>query len=147
MIEHANAKHVIVLGLSSGTKTQRAEYEARMKKEFGRYFISLREYLSTPVYDFSGNVISCYGMVDQNVSVDSSYTYNGRTTIQEIEDGIVPHQILADSVHYSSGTKKVIGQFIYKKCCELGVFTFDQVPNLFNLRAVVIEITNDLAGE
>ena len=26
-------------------------------------------------------------------------------------------------------------------------FTFDQVPNLFNLRAVVIEITNDLAGE
>lgn len=122
MIEHANAKHVIVLGLSSGTKTQRAEYEARMKKEFGRYFISLREYLSTPVYDFSGNVISCYGMVDQNVSVDSSYTYNGRTTIQEIEDGIVPHQILADSVHYSSGTKKVIGQFIYKKCCELGIF-------------------------
>ena len=28
-----------------------------------------------------------------------------------------------------------------------GVLTFDQVPNLFNLRAVVIEITNDLAGE
>lgn len=28
-----------------------------------------------------------------------------------------------------------------------GVFTFDQVPNLFNLRAVVIEITNDLPGE
>lgn len=122
MIEHANARHVVVLGLSSGTKEQRASYEARMRKEFGRYFISLREYLSTPIYDNSGTIISCYGMEDQNVSIDSSYTYNGKTTLQEIQEGSVPHQILADGVHYTSGTKDVIGKMIYKKCCELGIF-------------------------
>ena len=122
MIEHSNARHVVVLGLSSGTKAQRASYEDRMRKEFGRYFISLREYLSTPIYDNSGNIISCYGMEDQNVSIDSSYTYNGKTTLQEIQEGSVPHQILADDVHYTSGTKDVVGKMIYKKCCELGIF-------------------------
>lgn len=122
MIEHSNARHVVVLGLSSGTKEQRASYEARMRKEFGRYFISLREYLSTPIYDNSDNIVSCYGMEDQNVSIDSSYTYNGKTTLQEIQEGSVPHQILADGVHYTSGTKEVIGKMLYKKCCELGIF-------------------------
>lgn len=122
MIEHSKARYVVVLGLSSGTKAQRASYEERMRKEFGRYFISLREYLSTPIYDNSGTIISCYGMDDQNVSIDSLYTYNGKTTLQEIQEGSVPHQILADSVHYTSGTKDVIGKMLYKKCCELGIF-------------------------
>lgn len=121
MIEHANAEHVIILGLSSGTASQRADYEARMKKEFGRYFLSLREYLSTPIY--SGNeIVSCYGMADQNVEIDPDYTYSGKTTKQEIEEGTVPHQILADGVHYTAETKTVIGKYIYKKCCELNIF-------------------------
>ena len=122
MIAHSNAKHTIVLGLSSGTKNQRADYEAAMTKEFGRYFISLREYLSTPIYDIDGNITSCYGMSDQNVAIDSSYTYDGKTTVQEIELGMTPHQILADSVHYTSGTKTVIGNMLYKKCKELNIF-------------------------
>lgn len=121
MIEHANAEHVIVLGLSSGTAAQRADYEERMRKEFGRYFISLREYLSTPIYT-DGEITSCYGMADQNVEIDSDYTYGGKTTKQEIEEGTVPHQILADGVHYTDGTKTVIGNYIYKKCCELNIF-------------------------
>ena len=122
MIDHAKAKHYLVLWLSSGSATQRADYETRMKKEFGRYFISLREYLSTPIYDWSNNIISCYGMADQNVEIDPTFTYDGKTTVQEIEAGICPHQILADSVHYTSWTKTVIGDFLYKKCKELWIF-------------------------
>lgn len=123
MINHANAKHTIILGLSSGSKAQRLEYETRMEKEFGRYFISLRQYLSTPIYDSDGNIISCYGLDDQGLNIDESYYYNGKSTKDEIADGIVPHQILADSVHYTSGTKKVIGDYLFKKCKELNIFS------------------------
>lgn len=121
MIDHAKAKHYIVLWLSSGSAEQRADYETRMKKEFGRYFISLREYLSTPIYE-NGNIVSCYGMADQNVAVDPEFTYDGKTTLQEIAAGICPHQILADSVHYTAWTKTVIGDYLYKKCKELWIF-------------------------
>lgn len=122
IIDHANAKHYLILGLSSGTANQRAEYESKMKNEFGRYFLSLREYLSTPIYNSNNEIISCYGLDDQNLEIDTSYTYGGKTTLQEIADGTVPHQILADSVHYTSGTKTIIGDLIYKYCKELNIF-------------------------
>ena len=124
MINHANAEHVIILGLSSGNASGRAEYEARMKQEFGRYFISLREYLSTPIYE-NGEIVSCYGIEDQNAEIDMDYispNANNLTVKQEIEQGIVPHAILADGVHYTTGTKTVIGDLIYKRCKELNIF-------------------------
>ena len=124
MIEHANAEHVIILGLSSGNTSTRTEYETRMKQEFGRYFISLREYLSTPIYE-NGEIVSCYGIEDQNAEIDMDYVAtnaSGKTVKQEITDGIVPHAILTDGVHYTSETKTVIGDLIYKRCKELNIF-------------------------
>ena len=103
MIAHANAKHVIVLGLSSGSATSRAEYEAAMKKAFGRYFISLREYLSQ------------YGLADAGLTPTTADT-------TAMMGGTVPPQLLADNVHYTDATKTVIGNLIYKRCCELGIF-------------------------
>ena len=47
MRAHHRGGHMVVLGLSSGSSASNATYEAAMRKEFGRYFISLREYLST----------------------------------------------------------------------------------------------------
>jgi hypothetical protein len=72
MIGHSNANHVIILGLSSGSAASRENYEARMKKEFDRYFISLREYLATPIYE-NGEIISCYGIADQDANVAMDY--------------------------------------------------------------------------
>lgn len=103
MINHAKAKHVIVLGLSSGTAESRAEYEAAMRKEFGRYFISLREYLSA------------YGLADAGLTATEEDT-------AAMASGKVPPQLLADAVHYTAATKTVIGNLIYKRCCELGIF-------------------------
>ena len=125
IIEHANAKHVIVLGLSSGDAVSRKPYEERMKKEFGRYFISLREYLAHPIYDTDGStIVSCYGIDDQGLTADTAYSYGGNTynSLEEIAKGKVPHQILMDGLHFSSGTRTVIGNLIYKRCKELNIF-------------------------
>ena len=47
---------------------------------------------------------------------------SGKTVLQEITEGIVPHAILADGVHYTTGTKKIISDLIYKRCKELNIF-------------------------
>ena len=125
IIEHANAKHVIVLGLHSGDTASRTDYETRMKKEFGRYFISLREYLAHPIYGSDGStIVSCYGIDDQGLTADTAYSYGGKTynSLEEIAIGKVPHQILMDGMHFTSGTRTVIGNLIYKRCKELNIF-------------------------
>lgn len=103
MIAHANAKHVIILGLSSGSATSRAGYEAAMRKAFGRYFISLREYLSQ------------YGLADAGLTPTTADS-------TAMLGGTVPPQLLTDGTHFTNATKTVIGNLIYKRCCELGIF-------------------------
>lgn len=122
MIDHFKGKEYVILGLSSGTAAQRTDYETAMKNAFGRRFISLREYLAAPIYDGEGNIVSCYGLADQGLEPGSK-EYNGTTyvALEEIAQGIVPHQIITDSVHYTAGTKTVIGTMLYKKMKELGI--------------------------
>lgn len=116
MIEHAHATNVAVLGFSSGSESDRAEYETRMRKEFGRYFISLREYLAHPIYAADGStIVSCYGLDDAGLTATE-------TDLAAIATGTVPPQLLADSVHYTTTTRTVIGNMLYKRCCELGIF-------------------------
>ena len=103
MINHAKARHVIILGLSSGTASERAAYESAMKYEFGRYFISLREYLSK------------YGLADAGLTPTDA-------DIAAMANGKVPPQLLTDGVHFTSATKTVIGNMLYKKCVELNIF-------------------------
>lgn len=73
----------------------------------------------------SRETVSCYGIEDQNAEINMDYispNANNLTVKQEIEQGIVPHAILADGVHYTTGTKTVIGDLIYKRCKELNIF-------------------------
>lgn len=104
MKDHAKAKHTIILGLSSGSAESRADYEAAMKKAFGRYFISLREYLSQ------------YGLADAGLTPTAADE-------TAMASGTVPPQLLTDAVHYTSATKTVIGNLIYKRADELGVWS------------------------
>ena len=116
LIEHSQAKHTIILGLSSGRATSRADYEKAMRKEFGRLFISLREYLAAPIYSTGGGtILSCYGLDDAGLTPT-------RADLDAISIGKVPPQLLLDNVHYTSATKTVIGNLIYKKCKELNIF-------------------------
>ena len=115
MIDHFKGKEYVILGLSSGTASSRADYEEAMEEEFGRRFISLREYLSYPIYDDDGEtIISCYGLDDAGLDATDD-------DITAIESGQVPSSLLSDSVHYTSDTKTVIGTMLYKKMVELGI--------------------------
>jgi hypothetical protein len=115
MIAHSTAKHVLILGLSSGTADSRADYESAMKAKFGRYFLSLRQYLAHPIYDSDNNIVSCYGLADEGLTPTSD-------DLDKIAIGQVPSQLLADSVHYTDATKTAIGNMIYKYCQDLGIF-------------------------
>ena len=115
MIAHANAKHVLILGLSSGTAESRADYEAAMKAEFGRYFVSIRQYLAHPIYDAGNNIVSCYGLADERLTPTAD-------DLAKIAIGQVPSQLLADSVHYTTATKTAIGNMLFKYCQDLGIF-------------------------
>ena len=102
MIEHSQATDFIVLGLSSGTASQRADYEKAMRKEFGRRFISLREYLSQ------------YGLEDAGIQPTEQ-------DVQMMNQGQTPQSLLSDSVHYNAQCKTVIGNMIYKKLKDLNM--------------------------
>ena len=93
---------MVVLGLSTGSSASNATYETAMRKEFGRYFISLREYLST------------YGLADAGLTPTGA-----DTTAMAV--GEVPPQLLSDTVHYTESCKTVIGNMLYKKMRELGI--------------------------
>jgi hypothetical protein len=103
MIAHANARHVLVLGLPTGTAAQRAEYESAMTEEFGRYFINLRAYLSA------------YGLADAGLTPTAEDTI-------AMGEGRVPPQLLTDGVHFTEACAEVIGEMLYEKCGELGIF-------------------------
>jgi hypothetical protein len=116
MIEHSKATNVIVLGLSSGTAASRASYEAAMKEEFGRYFISLREYLSSPIYASGGvTIVSSYGLEDAGFTPTQD-------DLDKIAIGQVPPQLLSDGTHYKTETRTVIGNLIYNRCRDLNIF-------------------------
>lgn len=102
MIDHSKATDFIVLGLSSGTKSQRADYEARMLLEFGRRFISLRDYLSQ------------YGLEDAGIEPTEQ-------DLQMMANGQTPQSLLSDSVHYNNECKTVIGNLIYKRLKDLNI--------------------------
>ena len=102
MIEHSNCKDFIVLGLSSGTASSRKEYEDAMKNEFGRRFISLREYLSV------------YGLDDAGITPTEQDT-------SMMAQGETPKSLLIDSVHYNDKCRTVIANMLYKKIKELNM--------------------------
>ena len=121
MIDHFKGKEYVVLGLSTGTAASSADYEVAMKEAFGRRFISLREYLAHPIYE-NGEIVSCYGLADQNLT-PSTKEYAGVTynSLDEIAVGTVPHQLLIDGIHYTEGTRQIIGKMLYKKIKELNI--------------------------
>jgi len=116
LIAHSKAKYSIILGLSSGTAKQRSLYENAMRNEFGKYFISLREILSAPIYDFDENtIVNCYGLFQAGLTPNPD-------DLDDIKVGKVPQQLLIDSVHFTEATRIVIGNSIYKACKGLNIF-------------------------
>lgn len=102
VIDYANNPEYFILGLSSGTAAERAEYEKAMKNAFGRRFFSLREYLSQ------------YGLEDLGLTPTPADT-------AAMAEGKVPPQLLIDSVHFSNACRTLIGELVYKRLVELTI--------------------------
>lgn len=110
---HIGAKHTIFLGLTIGspssyfpsgqTITTYSDYYQRMKTEFGTYFINLHDYLLN------------YGLADAGIEPTISDNEN-------ISAGKIPTSLTTDGVHYTDTAKKIIGNYIYRRCCEINVF-------------------------
>lgn len=110
---HIGAKHTIFLGLTIGspssyfpsgqTITTYSDYYQRMKTEFGTYFINLHDYLLN------------YGLADAGIEPTISDNEN-------ISAGKIPTSLTTDDVHYTDTAKKIIGNYIYRRCCEINVF-------------------------
>lgn len=102
VIDYANNPEYFILGLSSGTKTERADYEKVMKEAFGRRFFSLREYLSQ------------YGLDDLGiVPTDEDNT--------AMAEGKTPPSLLIDAVHFNSQCRELIGKLIYERLTDLNI--------------------------
>lgn len=102
----------IILGLTSGTAS--ASLEERMYWNFGRHYINLRGYMTTPIYDTDGTtIISCYGLRDAGlVATADDLTY--------IAQGKIPPSLLSDSVHGNEHYYRIIGTLVYERGKELG---------------------------
>ena len=96
MIDFSNCRNYIILGLTSGTGKERAELESLMTKEFGDYYINLREYLATQ------------GLQDAGITPT-------QMDIDAMQNGEVPPSLLHDHVHFNAKGYELIGKWVYQQ--------------------------------
>ena len=114
MVEIANTDRYLILGLHTKDLTSRKLLEEKMYNEFGRHYINLRKYLSTPIYDTDGRtIISSYGLDD----VKFSATDNDKRFIGM---GYCPPSLLTDGVHGKDEFFDIITKLVYDRGNELG---------------------------
>lgn len=118
MINFSDVKDYIICGLTSGTAASRASEEKSFLDEFGRHYLNLRAYLTTPIYDGSNNIISSYGLSDASLTATAQ-------DLTDIASGITPISLRMDpndenNVHFNASGYTVIGTLIYKRGQELG---------------------------
>lgn len=107
MCNDNNQKYIIV-GLTSGAASERAELESRMMEEYGDKYLNLREYLITEGID---------SLVKEN---KLTLTDNDK---EQISKGIVPDALRTDSVHFTKDGYEQIEKAVYNKMYELNYFS------------------------
>lgn len=111
MIENTDllSPKYIVIGLTYKVAT---ELDVLLEKEFGRHFINIRDYITAPIYDNANNIISCYGLDDENISV----TDNDKLKIQERK---IPSSLLSDDTHFNKEGYDIVANQVYLRGKEL----------------------------
>ena len=100
-ISHNNSGKYIILGLTTGSTTERASLEKAMQNTFGLHYLNTRKYLCM------------YGLSDANIEPTTQDE-------NDIKNGIVPNSLRSDSVHLNDKGYTVLGNIVYKKGVELG---------------------------
>ena len=100
MISNINDKY-IVMGLSSGNSSSRADEEAQMLSKYGVHYFNTRHMLSK------------YGMNIMNLTPTSSDTI-------EMNNGEVPTSLRSDSVHLNANGYTALGKMLAQKIRACG---------------------------
>ena len=100
MISKINDKY-IVMGLSSGSSTSRADEEAQMLSKYGVHYFNTRYMLSK------------YGMNIMNLTPTSSDTI-------EMDKGEVPSSLRSDSIHLNANGYTALGKMLAQKIRSCG---------------------------
>lgn len=100
-IRHNGGDKYIILGLTTGSTTERASLEKTMQNAFGLHYLNTRKYLYM------------YGLSDANITPTTQDE-------NDIKNGIVPNSLRSDSVHLNDKGYTVLGNLVYKKGVELG---------------------------
>ena len=100
MISKINDKY-IVMGLSSGSSTSRADEEAQMLSKYGVHYFNTR------------NMLSKYGMSIMNLTPTTS-------DVNEMTKGEVPSSLRSDSVHLNANGYTALGKMLAQKIRACG---------------------------
>ena len=100
MISKINDKYII-MGLSSGSSTSRADEEAQMLSKYGVHYFNTR------------NMLSKYGMNIMNLTPTNSDTI-------EMNNGEVPSSLRSDSLHLNANGYTALGKMIAQKIRACG---------------------------
>ena len=100
----------MVLGLTYKVATT---LDTLMSNEFGRHFINIRDYITTPIYDVDGTTIkSCYGLDDKGIVPTSN-------DLIAIAQRKMPPSLLSDDVHFNINGYDIVANLIYQRGKEL----------------------------
>ena len=114
MVEIANTDRYLILGLHTKDLTSRKLLEEKMYNEFGRHYINLRKYLSTPIYGTDGRTItSSYGLDDVGFTATAEDK-------RFIGMGYCPTSLLTDGVHGKDEFFDIVAKLVYDRGNELG---------------------------
>ena len=100
MISKINDKYII-MGLSSGNSTSKADEEAQMLSKYGVHYFNTR------------NMLSKYGMNIMNLTPTSQDTI-------EINNGEVPTSLRSDSIHLNANGYTALGKMLSQKIRACG---------------------------
>lgn len=112
-IEKGQTKRYIIIGMTSGTAETNKEWEHALQTAFQRHYINMREYLTHPIYNESGEIVNCYGLADRGFTPTTD-------DLEKIAVGEVPLQLKVDSAHFTSYGYYTEAEQVYKRGKELG---------------------------
>ena len=113
MIDINKSDKYIVCGFITANKTA---LNTALSNTFGRHFIDVLKYASTPIYDSDGvTIISSYGLDDMNLTMTE-------TDLERINSGLMPKslQVDADNIHLNQHGYTMQAYLEYKRGKELG---------------------------
>ena len=101
MIAHCRTSHYLILGLTRKLDDfDIINYKKKMYDRYGRNFLDLHGYL----YE--------YGLEDAGIIATER-------DLNDIENGKIPTSLTSDGVHYTTATKTIIGNLVYKRLRDL----------------------------